>query len=83
MRNARGSSSQSAKSFIARTKAPAVTADPVVEAVTARASSPSVSPSQLAEAATWTTREARRAGRLNFMDATVPEEARAAVRRPE
>jgi hypothetical protein len=53
----------------------------VVAAVIPSASSPSVSPSQLAAATTWTTREARRAGRLSFtedladvedMDNTVP-----------
>ncbi|GGX11254.1 hypothetical protein GCM10010321_27000 [Streptomyces chartreusis] len=50
---------------MARTDASTVTADPVPAAVTPSASSPSVSPTQLAEATTWTTRAVRRAGRLS------------------
>jgi hypothetical protein len=53
---------------MARTDASTVTADPVAPAVIASASSPSVSPSQLAEAMTWTTRATRRAGRLSFLE---------------
>ncbi len=54
------------KIFMARTQAPVVTTDPVAVAVTPSASSPSVSPSRLAEAVTWTTSRAWRAGRRSF-----------------
>ncbi|GAA4050086.1 hypothetical protein GCM10022233_20580 [Streptomyces shaanxiensis] len=64
---------------MARTDAATVTADPVEPAVIPSASSPSVSPSQLAEATTWTTRTPRRAGRLSFLeDAEVAEAAEVA-----
>ncbi len=56
VRKAIGSRSQSAKSFMARTDASTMAGSPVVFAVRPSASSPTVSPSQPAEAVTWMTR---------------------------
>lgn len=44
---------------------------------------PAVRPSQLAEAVTWTTRRARRAGRFGFMGSTVPGGSAGVVPRRE
>jgi hypothetical protein len=66
-----------------RTAASTAAGEALVAAVTPSASSPAVSPSQAAEATTWTTREALRAGRLSFTPPTLPVGGRRGVPRRE